>query len=197
MKSLLFLSFFIPALVLAEINHDKYSYIEYELPDNMVRSGSIDLTKNKEGFLDVDAKIIGNQYSYIFKTTQKNSSLNFNIFDLKAHDQAMGISIFTLSLDPTKDFSSMQSNRQVEMTDRNHPFFSDQSWNIYVTFKGYEKMTLSNKDFNSIHLHTFGDRPTGPGHCMYGGVGVISVDSWYSKENGKLLKQVFIKSNLV
>ena len=107
----------------------------------------------------------------------------------------MGISIFTLSLDPTKDFSSMQSNRQVEMTDRNHPFFSDQSWNIYVTFKGYEKMTLSNKDFNSIHLHTFGDRPTGPGHCMYGGVGVISVDSWYSKENGKLLKQVFIKSN--
>jgi hypothetical protein len=48
---------------------------------------------------------------------------------------------------------------------------------------------------NTDNLLVFGDRPTGPGHCMYGGVGVFGVDSWYSKENGKLLKQVFVKRN--
>ena len=195
LKKILILFLLIPSLIKAEIIHDKYFFAEYELPDNLVKSGSIDLTKNTEGFYDFDVKVIGSQSSYIFKTTKKISSAPFNIFDIRAFDQVMGISIFTLSIDPSRDFSQIRLDRNVEMLDRNHPFFSDQSMNVYVTFKGNEKITLSNKVFDAIYFQTSGDRPTGPGHCMYGGVGVFGVDSWYSKENGKLLKQIFIKRN--
>jgi hypothetical protein len=195
MKKIICMFFLIPILALSEIKNDKYSFVEYELPENIVKTGSISILKNKEGYLNIDANVIGSQSSLVFKSSQKNPQSNFYIFDLKQNNQVEGISIFTLSVDTSQNFSALKSTRNIEMLDRNHPFFNDQSWNIYLTFKGYEKITLSNRDFNSIHLQVFGDRPTGPGHCMYGGVGVFGVDSWYSKENGKLLKQVFIKRN--
>ena len=195
MKKILFLFFFMPILALSETKNDKYSFVEYELPENIVKTGVISISKNKEGILDIDANVIGGQSSFVFKSSQKNPQTNFYIFDLKPSNQVLGISIFTLSLDISQNFSVLQSVRNIDMLDRNHPFFNDQAWNVYLTFKGYEKITLSNKDFDSIHLKVFGDRPTGPGHCMYGGVGVFGVDSWYSKESGKLLKQVFVKRN--
>jgi len=195
MKKILFLFFLMPILVLSETKNDKYSFVEYELPENIVKTGVIIISKNKEGILDIDANVIGGQSSFVFKSSQKNPQTNFYIFDLKPSNQFLGISIFTLSLDISQNFSALQSVRNIDMLDRNHPFFNDQAWNVYLTFKGYEKITLSNKDFDSIHLKVFGDRPTGPGHCMYGGVGVFGVDSWYSKESGKLLKQVFVKRN--
>jgi|APGre2960657444_1045066.scaffolds.fasta_scaffold19072_4 hypothetical protein len=195
MKKILFFVFFMPILVLSETKNDKYSFVEYELPEKIVKTGGVSISKNKEGILDIDANVIGEQSSFVFKSSQKNPQANFYIFDLKPSNQVLGISIFTLSLDISQNFSALQSARNVDMLDRNHPFFNDQAWNIYLTFKGYEKITLSNRDFDSIHFKVFGDRPTGPGHCMYGGVGVFGVDSWYSKENGKLLKQVFVKRN--
>ena len=68
-------------------------------------------------------------------------------------------------------------------------------WNFFVSFKGYESMNIDNQKYETIHLYTKGARPTGPGHCMYGGYGVINIDSWYEKNTGKLVKQIFIKRN--
>ena len=174
---------------------EKYSFIEYELPNNIVKKGGFELSYSEDGFLEADVKVLGDQHSYVFKSVRNIPPSGFNIFDLKDQRQVMGISLFTLSIDPSIDYKSFKQSSAVETLDRNHPFFLDQSWNFYVNFKGYEQITLSGKEFNAIHLYTHGERPTGPSHCMYGGIGVINIDSWYSKETGKLLKQVFVKRN--
>jgi len=191
-KILLITSFFVYGHLYSS---EKYSFTEYELPNNVVKKGGFELTYSEDGFLEADVKAVGDQSSYIFKSILNIPPAGFNIFDLKDPNQVMGISLFTLSIDPSIDYKSFKKTRAVETLDRTHPYFKDQNWNFAVSFKGYEQITLSGNDFNTIHLYTNGDRATGPEHCMYGGYGVIDIDSWYSKETGKLLKQVFIKRN--
>lgn len=170
-----------------------FSYVEYELPNNIVREGIITFNEKKHE-IDLDVNIIGKTYSSIYKTTTKKVE-GFNIWDIKPPNSHFGISIFTLSIDVKILFTDNFKISDVETLDRTHPQFNDQMWNFSVTFKGYETINFGNKTFETIHLYTKGERPTGPGHCMYGGFGVINIESWYDKNTGKLVKQIFTKRN--
>jgi len=187
-SSILIIFFSFPVL-----SKQKYKYLEYELPNNVVREGTL-IFNETDQVLEIDVNIIGKLNSSVYKTQAKKIE-GFNIWDIKPLNGYFDISIFTFNIDPNKKFTDDFKTNDVETIDRTHPQFNDQMWNFFVSFKGYESMNIDNQKYETIHLYTKGDRPTGPGHCMYGGYGVINIDSWYEKNTGKLVKQIFIKRN--
>jgi len=174
-------------------SQQKYSYIEYELPNNVVREGTL-LFNEKDQILEIDVNVIGKIHSSVYKTQAKKIE-GFNIWDIKSPNGRFEISIFTFNIGSNKKFTDDFKTSKVETIDRTHPYFKDQMWRFYVSFKGYESINIDNRNFETIRLYTQGERPTGPGHCMYGGYGVINIDSWYEKKSGKLVKQIFTKRN--
>jgi len=190
MKKLFLLLFLIPNLVLGG---DVYKYIGLDNNENIVGEGEIIFTAIDTKLININVNIIGKIHSYIFKTKFKKVE-GFNIWDIKDLNARTGISIFTLQIDPKLEFNTKSTYSNVETLDRNHHELKDQMWNFKVTFSGLEELKLG-KDFKfeAIHLSTRGERPTGPGHCMMGSLGVLGVESWYDKFTGKLLKQIFVK----
>ena len=134
------------------------------------------------------------KYIHIYKTQAKKIE-GFNIWDIKPPNGHFDISIFSFNIDLNKKYNDGFKTSDVETLDRTHPQFNDQMWNFYVLFKGNESINIDNQNFETIRFYTKGERPTGPGHCMYGGFGVINIDSWYEKTSGKLVKQIFTKRN--
>ena len=190
---------FIPPILIISLfslpvlSQQKYKYFEYELPNNVVREGTLSFIE-KDQMLEIDVNVIGKIYSSIYKTQAKKLE-GFNIWDIKPPNSHFGISIFTFNIDFNKKYNDGFKTSDVEIIDRTHPQFNDQMWNFYVLFKGYESIEIDNQKFETTHFYTKGERPTGPGHCMYGGFGVINIDSWYEKTSGKLVKQIFTKRN--
>ena len=193
---------FIPLILysLQVFSEDIYSYKEYELKDSLTKEGSITFSDfiDKKQVINVD--ITGN-VDFFFSMRNKFVS-GFNIFDIKENGQVMGISIFTqlINKDEIKNLlnnsdKNSKIKSKVRSLDKNHPQFKDQAWVYTITYKGKENIKIMNNSLKTIHIYTEAWRPSGPGHCMFGNFGKIKIKSWYSLEDGKLLKQIFSKFN--
>ena len=190
MKKILLFLLLIPSFVFA---NDIYKYSGFNLSGDLVGEGSVSIDSKDKNFLDINSNVYGDTKSYVFQTRAKNVK-GFNLWDVKALNSNSGISVFTLQIDPTIKFDNNYSSTKVETLDKRHPFFNDHSWVFDISFEGYETLSFDNKvQVQTIHLSTKGERFTGTGHCMFGGVGVVNVESWYDKVSGKLLKQELTK----
>ena len=170
-----------------------YSYEELEIPERVVRSGEIIFSEDDD-FYKFDVDIIGQTYSSLF-SYKREKVYGFNIWDIKPPNSPFGISLFTFEIDPENNYKKDFHTTETETLDRTHPQFKDYEWNFHTYFKGEEIYSEDDIELKSIHFYTRGERPTGPGHCMYGNYGVVDIDTWYEKSSGKLLKQIFTKRN--
>ncbi len=69
-------------------------------------------------------------------------------------------------------------------------YHNDQAWTFSSELVGNELITVNEREFNTSKFVLNGFRPTGPGHCMQGQPGRIVIQSWYSEESLRYVKQI-------
>ena len=170
---------------------DVYKFTQYDHNKNITRQGSISL-KTQDGFVDINSDVRGELSSYVF-TNKRKLVEGFNIWDVMDSGDVMGFSIFSPFIDKSQQLTVGFETKKIETLDRNNPYLKDQAWVFNSKVIAEEKISVNEKEFDAIYIKTYAKRPTGPGHCMYGNIGVFYVDSWYSKFDRKLLKQIIDK----
>ena len=73
------------------------------------------------------------------------------------------------------------------------PVFSyhhDQAWTFSSELVGNELVGVNGRQINASKFVLNGFRPTGPGNCMQGQPGRIRIQSWYSEESLRYIKQI-------
>jgi len=179
----------------ASFADDNYTFKQYDLNKNLTMVGNIHFTDaNENGIQEINVDVHGDLHSYIFDIRHKQK-IGFNIWDIRDNNQVSGISIFAMNLDKTNLKIGFET-KDVELLDRNHTSFRSPSWVFKSIVKSLDEIKLNEKIYEAIFIHTFGERPTGPtttGGCWQNQTGVIEIKSWYEKESGKLLKQIFDK----
>jgi hypothetical protein len=182
-------------LATASFADDNYSFKQYDLNKNLTMEGDIQFSDvNENGIQKIKVDAHGAMQSYIFSAKHKQK-VGFNIWDIRDNNQVSGISIFAMNLDKTNLKLGFET-KDVELLDRNHTSFRSPSWVFKSTVKSLDEIKLNEKVYEAFFIHTFGERPTGPtttGGCYQNQTGVIEIKSWYEKESGKLLKQIFDK----
>lgn len=170
---------------------DVYKFTQYDHHKNITRQGSIGL-KVQDDFVDINSEVLGELSSHVFVSKIKLVE-GFNIWDVKDSKDVMGFSVFSPFIDKSQELTVGFETKKIETLDRNNPYLKDQSWVFNTKVIAEEKISINEKEFDAIYIKTWARRPTGPGHCMYGNIGVFYINSWYSKSNKKLLKQIVDK----
>jgi len=188
LTTLLFLS---PFTLFSE---DLYKFEQYDLNNNLTQKGKVSVIEKSTDTYKFEVDVTGVNYGYEFRSSHKIEE-GLNIWDIHDRRDVRGISIFTWHIDPKK-YSVGYETKNIKTLDKNHPFFKSQGWVFHTKVEKEETLSINDKNFETIFFHTHGERPTGPTHpggCYYNQTGVIEVLSWYDKNTGKLLKQVFDK----
>ena len=94
-------------------SQQKYSYIEYELPNNVVREGTL-LFNEKDQILEIDVNVIGKIHSSVYKTQAKKIE-GFNIWDIKSPNGRFEISIFTFYIGSNNKFTDDFKTSKVDL----------------------------------------------------------------------------------
>ena len=64
------------------------------------------------------------------------------------------------------------------------------SWSYSSEIIGNEIIQVHGKHIDAVKVILSGQRPTGPGGCMQGQPGIIKIESWYTKESSRFVKQI-------
>jgi len=174
---------------------DIYKFTQFDHHKNITRHGIISL-KVQDGFVEIDSDVQGDLSSHVF-TNKRKLVEGFNIWDVMDSRDVMGFSVFSPYVGNSQELSVGFETTKVETLDRNNPYLKDQSWVFNTKVISEEKISINEKQVDVIYIKTRAQRPTGPGHCMYGNIGVFYVDSWYSKFDKKLLKQIVDKRDCI
>lgn len=174
---------------------DIYKFTQFDHHKNITRNGIISL-KVQDGFVEINSDVQGDLSSHVF-TNKRKLVEGFNVWDVMDSKDIMGFSVFSPYVGNYQELTVGFETKKVETLDRNNPYLKDQSWVFNTKVISEEKISINEIQVDAIYIKTRAQRPTGPGHCMYGNIGVFYVDSWYSKFDKKLLKQIFDKRDCI
>lgn len=174
---------------------DIYKFTQFDHHKNITRHGIISL-KVQDGFVEINSDVQGDLSSHVF-TNKRKLVEGFNIWDVMDSRDVMGFSVFSPYVGNYQELTVGFETKKVETLDRNNPYLKDQSWVFDTKVISEEKISINEIQVDAIYIKTRAQRPTGPGHCMYGNIGVFYVDSWYSKFDKKLLKQIVDKRDCI
>ena len=170
----------------------KYKYENEDHNGNIVHKGSATfLIKKENGLLYELSSIVEtgdlsfNKFEVVNKIPEGN--ILYDVINLEKRNVYLQFSPYLIAN------NSKIISLENKFPKTSFPVFSYHnqiSWTFSSQIIGNEIIQLQGKSFDTIKVVMNGQRPTGPGGCMQGQPGIINIESWYSKEYNRYIKQV-------
>jgi hypothetical protein len=170
----------------------KYKYENQDHNGNIVHKGSVVFTvKNIDNtFYEwVSFDETGEIYSNKFET--KNKIFLGNVLYDIANEQNRQVFLqFSPYLIANKSRSVVLDSKFPKTSFPVYSYHNHFSWSYSAEIIGNEIILVQGKNIDVIKVVLSGQRPTGPGGCMQGQPGIIKIESWFSKEANRFVKQI-------
>ena len=196
-KKIFLLAFFLTNLTYAENyltdnSSWKYSYLNEDHNGNIVHKGFATFTAKKE-----------NENFYELANFDETGELSSNKFDTKnklflgnmlydvVNEQNRQVFLqFSPYLISNSSKSVILDNKFPKTHFPVYSYHNQYSWTYSSEIIGNEVIQLQGKSIETTKVILNGQRPTGPGGCMQGQPGIIKIESWYSKNSNRYVKQI-------
>ena len=195
--SFLVLSFVMSNLVCAEdyLSDNSFWKYKYENEDhngNIVHKGSVIFRAKKDNDIfyeltsfDETGEISSNKFD------SKNKLFFGNIlYDLVNEQNRQTFLQFSPFLIANSSRSVILENKFPKTSFPVYSFHNHISWTYFAEIRGNEITQIQGKNIETVKVIMNGMRPTGPGGCMQGQPGIIKIESWFSKESSRYVKQI-------
>jgi len=170
----------------------KYKYENQDHNGNIVHKGSVVFTvKNIDNtFYEwVSFDETGEINSNKFETKNKIFFGNI-LYDITNEQNRQVFLQFSPYLIANKSRSVVLDSKFPKTSFPVYSYHNHFSWSYSAEIIGNEIILVQGKNIDAIKVVLSGQRPTGPGGCMQGQPGIIKIESWFSKEANRFVKQI-------
>lgn len=196
-KFILFLIFFTSHTAysneyLIENSFWKYKYENQDHNGNIVHNGSVVFTIKKIDntfyeliSFDETGEISSNKFH-----TKNKISLGNVLYDIVNEQNRQVFLQFSPYLIVNTSSKIILDNKFPKTNFPVYSYHNHISWNYSSEVVGEEIIQNQGKNIDTVKVVLIGQRPTGPGGCMQGQPGIIKIESWYSKESDRFVRQI-------
>jgi hypothetical protein len=166
-----------------------YKYEMQDLNGNKTHEGKVYFNLINEGeklvesaFYEVKGEISQNRFESLHQI--QNGNFLYDVINPFNRQAFLQFSPFLKKEE--MNFSNKFPKTQFPVFSYHH----DQAWTFSSELVGNESVRVNGRQINASKFVLNGFRPTGPGNCMQGQPGRIRIQSWYSEESPRYIKQI-------